>query len=702
MDFRFNGPETPLAQLCNFLRHKSLLLLLDNLEQLVEEAPLLSELLQAAPGLKLLVTSRERLNLYEEWVFSLAGLPFPENAADELSDFPAVQLFTQRARQHNMGFDLAREAAGVQQICQQVEGMPLGLELAAAWTQAFSCAEIADIIAQKQEALVLQQRNVPARHHSLQAAFDFSWQLLTAEEQGVLSGLAVFRGGFTRGAAEAVVQATPRLLANLVAKSLVQRGGNGRYSLHEQLRLFAWDKETPASQQQWAGSHLAYFANFLQVRSLALKTAPQQQALAEVAADMENVRGAWETAVAQQQINHLAQMVDPLFHYFGKQGLHQEGFRTFGHAVDSLPTSSTAPETIPLRAALLVRQGRCGELISRNYDTPRQLLLQGSDLARQHNMPEEMALALMGLGLLAVIGGNTGEAEEHLEASLALCQAHQLPWVQANVLNMLAWIQERCKQADQAKDLGQQALALFQEMDDVTGMAAALTTLGIIYSNLKEYAAAEKAYGEALERCRQSGHRVGESQALTGLFVVAYRQGDTAKALAYGEASLAVSYDVGNRLGMAIAYHNLGYAARAASHTQAIAHFLQALQIYETMDADALRTSNTRRYLAESLIAEGRFAEAQAQLAKALGSLPESAYTQRGVELLLAGAQLFLEIGQVERAAHILVFLKEKADGFPHAQKQVEELSARLPALFSSPYPSLAALVSAVHKQFAA
>ncbi len=321
---------------------------------------------------------------------------------------------------------------------------------------------------------------------------------------------------------------------------------------------------------------------------------------------------------------------------------------------------------------------------------------------RQHNMPEEMALALMGLGLLAVIGGNTGEAEEHLEASLALCQAHQLPWVQANVLNMLAWIQERRKQADQAKDLGQQALALFQEMDDVTGMAAALTTLGIIYSNLKEYAAAEKAYGEALERCRQSGHRVGESQALTGLFVVAYRQGDTAKALAYGEASLAVSYDVGNRLGMAIAYHNLGYAARAASHTQAIAHFLQALQIYETMDADALRTSNTRRYLAESLIAEGRFAEAQAQLAKALGSLPESAYTQRGVELLLAGAQLFLEIGQVERAAHILVFLKEKADGFPHAQQQVEELSARLPALFSSPYPSLAALVSAVHKQLAA
>lgn len=697
LSFRFNGPDTPLNQLRNFLRHKSLLLLLDNLEQLVDEAPLLSELLQAAPGLKLLVTSRERLNLYEEWVLSLAGLPFPADEGDELADFPAVQLFAQRARQHGMQFDLAREAAGVRQICRLVEGMPLGLELAAAWTQAFSCAEIADIIAQKQEALVLQQRNVPARHHSLQAAFDFSWQLLTPEEQGVLSGLAVFRGGFTRAAAEEVVQATPRLLANLVAKSLVRREGNGRYGLHEQLRQFAWNKAAMVNQQQWADRHLASFATFLQVRGMALKTALQQQALAEVAADLDNVRGAWETAVAHREIIYLHQMVDPLFHFFSKQGLHQEGFRTFSQAIAALPTSDAAPEPARLRAALLVRQGRCGELISREYSTPRQLLSQGLDLARQHNMAEEMAQALFGLALLAVVAGDPAAAEQHLEASLALCTAHQLPWVQAHVLNMLAWIHSRRKESHQAITLGQQGLALFRELDDVSGIAAALTTLGVIYSNLKEYAAAEKAYAEALERCRQSAHRVGESQALTGLFVVASQQGDTDKARVLAEASLKVSYDVGNRLGMAIAHHNLGYtAANVVDHTKAVDHFQQALQIYATLEADPWRTSNTRRFLAASLMAQGQFALAAAQLGQALESLPEAAWAQRGAELLLVCAQLFVATGQRPLATRVLAFLHEGTGISMEVQNEAKNLLAGLPSPPPPADSSWAALLTAV------
>ncbi len=695
LEFRFNGPDTPFTQLSNFLRHKSLLLLLDNLEQLVQESPLFSELLQAAPGLKLLATSREKLNLYEEWVFPVAGLPFPTDKEAALADFPAAQLFAQRARQHDLLFDLAREAAGVRQICQLVDGQPLGLELAAAWTSAFSCAEIAEMMDQKQASPVVAKRNVPARHHSLQAAFDFSWQLLTGEEKRVLSGLGVFRGGFTRGAAEAVVAATPRLLANLVAKSLVRREEHGRYDLHEQVRQFAWEKETVANRQHWAESHLAYFAAFLQTRGVALKTTPQQQALAEVAADLDNMRGAWETAVAAGDTARVEHMADPLFHFFSKRGRHQEGVAWMETAVTRLSAQQNLPP--PLLAKLLVRQGRCGELISKEYAVPQDLFKRALVLARAQDLPEELAHALLGLGLLALIQGKGQESDAYLQECAQVSERAELPWIAAHALNLLAWRRNGDGEHTLARQMCRQAIALQEALGDANGMAAALTTLGKIESDQGDYAAAAVAYDRALKLCRQIGHRVGEAQALTGLFVAASRQGDTGKAQAYAEDSLAVSHDVGNRLGMAIAHHNLGYtAANVTDHGKAIVHFQQALQIYATLQADALRTSNTRRYLAASFIAQGELAAAAAQLGLALDSLPEMAWPQRGGELLLVCAQLFRATGQMEQAATVLAFLQTQDGVLPQVAEQAGRLLTELSVTAPFLYSSLAELVTAV------
>ena len=215
----FAGPADPRVQLANYLRNKQVLLLLDNLEHLLEGVDLLVEMLEETPGVKLLVTSRERLELQAEWVFEVQGLPVPaEDEVERLEKYSAVQLFLQRTRQAQVAFELSTEdRAHVARICRLVEGMPLAIELAAAWVPVLSCAEIADEIARSIDFLTTTMRDVPERQRSIRAVFDHSWHLLSEEEQQVLRPMSIFRGGFTRQAAEAVAGAGLPLLSALLA-----------------------------------------------------------------------------------------------------------------------------------------------------------------------------------------------------------------------------------------------------------------------------------------------------------------------------------------------------------------------------------------------------------------------------------------------------------------------------------------------------
>jgi predicted ATPase len=184
---------------------------------------------------KLLATSRERLNLQMEWVFEIQGLPVP--AADqigELESYSAVRLFLQRAQQAYVGFKLTREERpAVAHLCRLVEGMPLGLELAATWVRTLSCTEITRELERNLDFLTASARNVPERHRSLRATFDHSWKLLSTTEQRAIRRVSVFRGGFRREAAEQVAGVTLPLLSTLVDKSLLHRTATGRYDLHE-------------------------------------------------------------------------------------------------------------------------------------------------------------------------------------------------------------------------------------------------------------------------------------------------------------------------------------------------------------------------------------------------------------------------------------------------------------------------------------
>ena len=261
-DSQRNLPQQILA----YLRSREVLLVLDNLEHLVECCNIIVELLRHASQIVILCTSREHLHLREEWLYEVSGLqmpgvkPTPDFAPEH---YDALMLFQQRATQFRPQFTLTPEVLPhVIHICKLLEGLPLGIELAAACILHQSCAEIAEALAQSLDALPLSPRNAPARHRSLRAVFDHAWGQLALEEQAVFSAAAVFEGGFDVAAARAVlgnVPTTLTILTALATKSLL-RVREGRYTFHGTLHCYAKEKLTAEPERLTAleTRHSAY------------------------------------------------------------------------------------------------------------------------------------------------------------------------------------------------------------------------------------------------------------------------------------------------------------------------------------------------------------------------------------------------------------------------------------------------------------
>jgi predicted ATPase len=247
--FRFYEGGEPRQQLLDYLRKKAKLIVMDNFEHLLacpepgrrDGAGLVSDVLQTAPEVKILSTSRARLNVQGEHLFHLAGMDYPDwETPEDALHYSAVKLFLQSARRVQPGFELATaDLKYVARICRLVQGMPLGILLAAGWLEMLTPGEIAAEISRTLDFLETDLRDVPERQRSMRAVFDHSWSLLTEREREVFQGLSVFRGGFTRQAAQQVTGASLRELMALVNKSLLGREPGGRYGIHELLRQYA-------------------------------------------------------------------------------------------------------------------------------------------------------------------------------------------------------------------------------------------------------------------------------------------------------------------------------------------------------------------------------------------------------------------------------------------------------------------------------
>lgn len=424
---------TPREQLLDHLEDRSLMLVIDNFEHLLDGVDIVIDILQRCNQVKILATSREILNLQEEWVRYITGMSFPKDThVKNIESYSALQLFTsvaQRVRGDFSDFSCAIR------ICQLVDGMPLAIELAATWLKVMPCEKIIEEIQRNIDFLTAKTRNIDERHRSMRAVFDQSWQLLSEHEQMVLGKLSVFHGGFELEAAEQVVGASLFGLAELAEKSLLRISSSGRYEFHELLRQYAQQQlESTGEIEHIRDKHCEYYLIFLAERELDIKGRRQFTALNEIEDDFENVRTAWIRAVDQCNFDALNPTVEALDWFGGYKGYWQDGQELFRYArVRLVPTTNEDPH--PLWGRFVLRDETGLNLtLEESFELIERCIAQ----AKRYNNQHEIAYGLNVLGqLLLQNTANYPDALQHwsdsLKLSTELNDEHYMAWLSYRV-----------------------------------------------------------------------------------------------------------------------------------------------------------------------------------------------------------------------------------------------------------------------------
>lgn len=587
VNFPLGGQQEPLAQVLNYLSDKRMLLLLDNFEQLVEQNGLaiIIKILAAAPTVKLLVTSREALNLQEEWLYPLQGLSVPDTVqVDDTGPAGAVQLFVARVQQVRPDFSLADQPDAVLRICQLVEGIPLAVELAASWVKTLSCQTIAAEIQRSIDFLTSPFRDIPDRHRSMAAVFDTSWQLLTEAEQQVFKRLSVFRGGFQRAAAEQVAGATLANLATLVDKSLLRREADDRYQIHELLRQYAQEhlEAQAEDMSQTHQAHCAYYAEFLDQRCEAIESGDQRGTVAEIKAELENIRAAWQWAIAHTQVSEIQKMTQTFTVFCHYQSRYLEAANVFDQAKVYLTALTPTRQTELALADVLVRLGwfniRLGQ-----FEAAQAALTQSRTLFTHLEAtprPHSGADPLPPLSILATIRGDYDEAVRLGQMARQANEARNDQQNLAFAYYVLTSATLAQGNYEAARQHARQACEVAERAGNRWFLAYCLNEWGNVARAMGDYAEAKQHFQESYRIREAFDDPEGMAVALNHLGEIAIRQADYLEARRCYQHSLAIYQEINDRGGLAIALDGLGQTACALeSYPTAAQHFQQALAI---------------------------------------------------------------------------------------------------------------------------
>lgn len=584
-----SGSTAPLGQIMAALREQKTLLLLDNVEQLLPSVGILAALLQQAPGLKLLVTSREVLNLQEEWLYPLHGLTLPQdNDPAQLPDADAIRLFVERARRVRTNFSLQDECQDVGRICRLVEGMPLAIELAASWMRDMECAAIAAEIERNAGFLSTRLRNVPDRHRSLPIVFEQTWSLLSPAEQETYRAISVFENGFRREAAQAVAGASLAILTTLVDKSLLRVDAQGRYQLHNLLRQFARERldAQAGAAHEACRRHAAYYLNFLAGHAQALVGDGQLQATRAIAAELDNVRTAWRWAVDNDCLPLLRAAGGPLQIFYDFQGRFREELDVFDFTIQSLSRRSADPEYAWTLATLLPLLGwsevRTGRLDQAHASFSRSIEL----FARVNKEPTAYwgMDPLPGLGLVASIKGDYAQAIDIARRAATCCEVRQ----DNGNLQIACYVWQNAAQAqgdyETARRYAEQGYALTEVAGNRWMMAYMLSELGNIALAQSQLSQARRYFTAGYEHKESLNDPEGMATALLHLAHTALLEADYTTAAQLYQESETVYRRIHDQGGLAHALHGQArVAVQTGNLTQAAALLGQAFHIAEEM-----------------------------------------------------------------------------------------------------------------------
>lgn len=659
LGFAFVGAGDPIAQLLAHLRERRTLLILDNLEHLLDPAGrtlgLLGRLLAQAPAVTLLVTSRERLRLAGEWVLELGGLGLtPLRDASRALPGPALTLFAEHAERVDRAFVLnsANEAI-VTTICRLVDGLPLGIELAAAWLRLLTLDEIAHDLIRDLDTAHLSPGALPPRHHSLRAVVDHSWQLLAEPERAALRWLSVFQGGFTREAAAEVAGANIALLATLADKSLLRRGASARYDLHEIIRQYADGRlrERPDELEAARSRHAAYYLRLAAEGGPRINSPQQLAATTELTAEIDNLHAAWRWAAACGQIAELDRAGAALQWFYEVRSWLHEGAALLAQAIEQLRAGRPAGAGDEWRRAFGRILGAYGYMATRSsaWGAARAALAESHALLNASDDPVGLARTLANQGILEHWMGDYAGARSALEQSIALTHQTGDGWTRALAQTWASIVAHSAGAYDEAEARFREALALWRGYGSPRAQIWCITYCSPTLLALGKYREAQPLLRESLALSQASDDRYGMAMSLHHLGRAALQQRDLPEAIACFREALPL---LGSTSGWEYpqALNDLGEALWEAGS------LAESRRAYQDALASAIKTQALLEALhalagiAAHLVREGDNAMALELVAQVLADPAIREQTQRAAIEVQAAARAALTDAE---AAHI-------------------------------------------------
>ena len=575
------------TQLFDYLEGQTVMLVLDNYEHLINGTTFMTDLLQRAHKVKMLVTSRERLNLQGEWLFNLRGLDYPKNGSTNGDgQCSAVELFLTRAKHADAMYTLAEDdRKHVVHICQLVEGVPLGIELAAVWISMLSPQEIAVEIEKNIDFLATSMQNVPEKHRSVRAAFDYSWHLLSEEQRLLLSKLSVFRGGILRQAAEAVARTSLSDLSNLVDKSLLQRDEGGRYQIHELLRQYAEEKllTYPGADEGIREIHAEYYLGLLNDTGKDLIGERQIEASNEIQDEIANINSALEWGIIHSEAENILTALVTLKDYYFIQG-YFEGTEAYKHLAQIVenhyhcgydpanPGSAMYLSALAFQCYFLSFLGAAD-----NSDEIIHKILSGIG---ELNMQQEHLICVECLGINSAMRGDYEDSERYLKEVKLIGEEIKDYISLAGSQIWLGWVYYEKGNYELCRQEWQEAQSIALNLNNRLVLAFAQSKLALLEDEVGNYETAIKIQLEARENFKHFDDQAGIGYATSRLSFTLTNMGEFSEAKRFGQEGYQSFKEINHRWGVPASLCRIGFAEIGLGEDeQAWLHFSEALRL---------------------------------------------------------------------------------------------------------------------------
>ncbi len=645
--------RTPRAQLLDYLRAKRLLLVLDNFEHLLDGAGLVAEILEVASGVRVIATSRERLRLQGEHTFSLQGMQYPQESLVmkdlPIDEYPAMELFIQRARKHRPDFVLQEGELGeIAEICRLTGGMPLAIELAAAWVDMLSLKVIKTELQGSLDFLKTDLRDVPKRHRSMRAVLEATWARLSEEERQIFRYLSVFRGGFTREAAGMVTGTGLLTLTALAEKSLIRYSRRQeRFEVHELLRQYGAEKlaEDSAEELEVRDRHGDYYCSFLGAREDDLKGKMQLAAQREIEKEFDNILEAWGWVLNQGNHRCIHQAVVSLGLYMERTLGDEEGRAVFRQAITLFESGSQDEEilsyirVVPWWTRFVwgdqreEAESRLGKVLKKLDEARFKDIDLGAERASilfalgawQTDFYKMLSLYEQALTLFKKVGFQYEIAHLHLAIGVLNQGQGRLPEARANL------------------DI---ALEYLEALGDELGMAFCYRRLGNIDTLEGKPEVGETWFRQAINVSEKFGH---QSRIPFDMYYLAFNlsfQGKFVEAVSNVQEGLAISREMGLPDKSGYPYNMLAYCYLSlGKYDQAIANAGLAHQKELELDA-SWGIAISKLYLGQTETALGRIPEAREHIEESLSIFQETGQPIGTPDALATLAWIYMQLGE--------------------------------------------------------